>query len=449
MPRRPLRGFCFVLSLALVLQAQAARATWTAAPGLQAQSPGVTVPSVGLRGEWLFDEGAGATAHDSSIHGNDAIISGPTWVPGRFGTALHFGGTADYVTVSNDTTLEPSSITLSAWVRASGSPGSYRVFAYKGVQNCIASSYSLKSSASGGLVFGIYDGTSTLFSPDAGTDVWDGSWHLVTGTYNGTALRLYVDGVLIGSTPTTMTIDYGLPDGNDFVIGHPRDLCGQTTQFTGDIDEVRIWGRALSAAEVLALQPPIATTVALGSNHNPSFWSQSVTFTAEVAPAPQGGTVTFTDTTTAGQHVLGTVPVEAGTGRAVFVTSSLEVGSHTIRASFGGSGAYQASSKSLRQWVDRRATTTTLTASPNPALEARTITFKATVRPTPDSGAVRFKATRNAMTIVLGTVPLVSGVATLKTSSLAPGTYSVTASYDGSCCRPRCLVTIRQDCVGT
>ena len=52
-----------------------------------------------LLGDWRFDEGGGDVAGDSSGHGNDGEILGATWVKGKFGTALHFGGRDAYVTV--------------------------------------------------------------------------------------------------------------------------------------------------------------------------------------------------------------------------------------------------------------------------------------------------------------------------------------------------------------
>jgi hypothetical protein len=192
---------------------------------------------------------------DTSGNGNSGLLDGPDRVEGRRGSALHFAGQSDRVTAPSSASLTSDEVSVATYVRASSSPGSWRVFVFKGVDDCAASSWSLKSSGSGGLVFGVYDGTSgEVQSPDAGTGVWDGDWHMVVGTYDREQVRLYVDGELIGGTPLTTAIDHDMPDGDDLVAGHPVNNCSQGTQFTGDLDEVRVWGRALSGSEVIGLQ---------------------------------------------------------------------------------------------------------------------------------------------------------------------------------------------------
>jgi hypothetical protein len=57
----------------------------------------------------------------------------------------------------------------------------------------------------------------------------------------------------VGSTPMSGPIRYGLTNGDYFGVGHPVGLCGQATQYTGDIDEVQIWSRALIATEIAKL----------------------------------------------------------------------------------------------------------------------------------------------------------------------------------------------------
>jgi hypothetical protein len=60
----------------------------------------------------------------------------------------------------------------------------------------------------------------------------------VAGTYDGSAVRLYVDGAEIGSTATTIGIGYSLPTTNDFFVGAYRGSCN--LHFNGLIDEVRV-----------------------------------------------------------------------------------------------------------------------------------------------------------------------------------------------------------------
>jgi hypothetical protein len=95
-------------------------------------------------------------------------------------------------------------------------------------------------------------GTVHARSPDAGTRVWDGKWHLVVGTFDGTNIRLFVDGSEVGSgTRYPGPLEYMLRDSNDLFIG---DYPGcQIHNFLGVIDDVMVWKRALTPAEVTAL----------------------------------------------------------------------------------------------------------------------------------------------------------------------------------------------------
>ena len=88
--------------------------------------------------------------------------------------------------------------------------------------------------------------------------MWDNAWHMVAGTFDGTAVRLYLDGLLVGSAPASGAIGYGLTS-NAFVIGNATPSgCSQNTSFSGDLDEVMVFDRALSAAQVAAL-PAVPT----------------------------------------------------------------------------------------------------------------------------------------------------------------------------------------------
>ena len=92
-------------------------------------------------------------------------------------------------------------------------------------------------------------GLSWTLSPDAGQGVWNGQWHNVVGTYDGSSVRLYLDGQLVGSgTPDTASIAYGLPTSNDLLIGDYGGCSG--LDFSGSIDEVKVFDRALDPHEI-------------------------------------------------------------------------------------------------------------------------------------------------------------------------------------------------------
>jgi concanavalin A-like lectin/glucanase superfamily protein len=203
-------------------------------------------------GSWRFNEGSGTVAHDSSRHGNDGtLLSGAQWVPGRFAGALSFDGNTGAVQVPDTSLLDPATVTVSAWVNSSTDPGAYKYIVAKGATACQAASYGLYTGAHGGLEFytSTSGGASFTLSPDVGTGVWDGRWHSVIGTFDGSTVRLYVDGTQVGAgTPDTAPISYGLSSSNTLLIGNYAGCGG--LGFDGRIDQVRVFNRALGAEEI-------------------------------------------------------------------------------------------------------------------------------------------------------------------------------------------------------
>ena len=208
-----------------------------------------------LAGWWPMNEGRGQTVHDWSGNGNHGTLGStpgvdaddPTWTQGMFGAgrALAFDG-EDIVTIPRDPSLEPKRLTVSSWVRAPQSPGAFRYIVAKGSEACLAASYGLYTGRDGGLAFYVFDGTQYYVSPAAPPTLWDGAWHNAAGTFDGSKVRLFVDGRQVGTgtpVPAETTIAYPLADGTGGIGGYPGDACALTLQ--GDIDTVRIWNQAL------------------------------------------------------------------------------------------------------------------------------------------------------------------------------------------------------------
>ena len=215
------------------------------------------VPAIGQKGMplstadlvalWHFDENSGTIAYDSTDNNNDGTISGASWVDGKLGKALSFDGN-DYVMVLDSDSLEPDRITVEAWVKSSGTPGTYKyiVSKYLPTKPGSYSSYGLYTASSGGLRFYIGLSSIGVLSPDAGQGIWDGNWHHVAGTYDGSAVKLYIDGnPVAGAGSTTSDINYE-GTGNLFIGSYTTaSYC-----FSGTIDEVRIWDGALTENEI-------------------------------------------------------------------------------------------------------------------------------------------------------------------------------------------------------
>ena len=202
-------------------------------------------------GQWDLNEGTGAVARNDVWSGGPGALSGGvTWTSGRFQRGLAFDGSNGGVQVTDSPALEGASITVSAWVNNQGSPGAFRYIVTKGGNNCCTGSYGLYTGAQGGLEFYVASSQTTyVISPDAGTGVWDGSWHNVIGTFDGSTVRLYVDGREVGTgSPDSTPITYGMPTSNDLVIGNYPWCAGLA--FSGSIDEVKVFNRALGATEI-------------------------------------------------------------------------------------------------------------------------------------------------------------------------------------------------------
>ena len=196
-----------------------------------------------------------------------------------------------------------------------------------------------------------------------------------------------------------------------------------TASYLGDSNN------APSTSTVLTQTVKNKTALALQSSLNPSSPSASVTFTATLTGATGSptGPITFSD----GSKVLGTGSLSSA-GVATFTLSTLTGGSHSITASFAGD-TVNLNNKSpvLNQVVSLTSTVTTLATSNGTIPVGVSVTFTATVAnasgPTP-TGSVTFKD--GSTTLGTGTLN-VSGIATFTSTTISPGSRSITAVYPG------------------
>ena len=174
-----------------------------------------------------------------------------------------------------------------------------------------------------------------------------------------------------------------------------------------------------SPAVILTVNQSAATTTALTVSPNPAAFAQSVALTASVTPPTATGTVAFTEGTTS----LGSAALSSGT--AIFTTSSLAGGLHSLVANYSGDSTNAPSASSA---VVLTVNQVTLAVSPNPAAVNQPVTFAATVVPSGATGTVSFRD--GASQIGAGT--LSNGTATFSTSALAAGSHTLTAAFAGS-----------------
>lgn len=221
----------------------------------------LAVGQPGMMAYWPLDEGAGTTARDYVGGYNGTLTNGPAWVAGKFGQALQFDGANDMVVLGAvpvasaagsaalwfNTSYDwksTDSIGLMFWASQTDGDG-------YGGQNEIH--INVRADATNG-------GRMQFFTEGAGGDVNisspnaynDGLWHFVAATWDitGEAI-LYVDGAEVARAPYTTANNF-VANGN-VRLARPVGTGGNGRYFNGSLDDVRVFNRALTLAEVQAL----------------------------------------------------------------------------------------------------------------------------------------------------------------------------------------------------
>jgi Concanavalin A-like lectin/glucanases superfamily len=198
-------------------------------------------PTPGLVAAYGFNEGSGTVVNDASGNGNNGTINGATWTTsGKYGNALNFNGSNALVTINNAASLQlTTGMTLEAWVYPTVTGPWWGDVIYKGNDNYYLEGTSYSSG------FPAMGGTLPNAPPLYGTAVLAlNTWAHLAATYDGATMRLYVNGVQVASRAQTGAIETStnpLQIGGDSIYGQ---------YFTGRIDEVRIYNRALSATQI-------------------------------------------------------------------------------------------------------------------------------------------------------------------------------------------------------
>ena len=199
----------------------------------------------GLVGYWPMNEGAGNVVQDLS--GNNTtgtLVKSTTWSPGKFGPCLSFNGSTDFVNLLEPPVLDVSfgQLTLAAWFKVNTMQADM----------CIMGKYinawflGLKSDTE---IRFWHQGTSGNNYTDVTVPSLGITWHLVVATYNGVNTCIYIDGVDRGGAARTGSIAV-----NNHKVGIGANW-GESAfyAFNGSIDDVMIYNRALTPAEILNL----------------------------------------------------------------------------------------------------------------------------------------------------------------------------------------------------
>ncbi len=207
-------------------------------------------------GVWKFDEGTGSLANDGSQYGNDGILTNmeeTDWVDGVSGKALIFDGVDEFVNVSDNPGLNMTEFTIEAWINLS-TLDKWQGIVSKAIANSVAGiAYHYRISDLNYVQVYVSDGTSTNYAYSS-TPLEANTWYHVAVTSSGSEFKFYLD---------------GLPDGQAAqgvipqTVGAPIRIGSHANEhyFDGAIDEVNIWNRVLSDAEILESYSSMKTPI--------------------------------------------------------------------------------------------------------------------------------------------------------------------------------------------
>ena len=200
----------------------------------------VQVHNTGLVAAYGFDEPSG-TAITDAMSAHSGTISGAARVAGRYGQGLSFDGVDDFATVPHDASLNlGSGMTVEAWVRPSALTSLRSVVTKQAVGQLAYALYA--SSASDQPLASVF--TTSAMNASGGPALGTSTWTHLAMTWDGGVVRLYLDGAEIATHAATGSLATGT---GELRIGG-NSLQGQF--FSGIIDEVRIYDRALTPSQI-------------------------------------------------------------------------------------------------------------------------------------------------------------------------------------------------------
>ncbi|HWA51560.1 MAG TPA: DUF2341 domain-containing protein [Patescibacteria group bacterium] len=189
---------------------------------------------------WKMDEGTGTNVNDSSGNGNTGTWNGTLgsqWASGKYGKGGNFNGTDNYVSVSSSNTLGPTAITMAAWVKLPSG------FASNGdvINRGDNSGYRMQITAGKTVAFDDRGATNQV---NPSTTLTTGVWNHIEMVGDSSGLKVYLNGVLIGSNSTA----YGGTNTGNLLIGSRFTSSGYLPAV---IDDVKIYNYARTPQQIL------------------------------------------------------------------------------------------------------------------------------------------------------------------------------------------------------
>jgi hypothetical protein len=208
------------------------------------QSIQLTILPNGIAAYYPFDTGTGIQAYDLSTNENRAVISNaPGWVSGKIGQALSLNGSSQYASAPHSANLNlTGNLTIGAWVNLTDYANANTIATKATGNGTSSNTFELRTEASTGkLQFVAYDTALRTITSDEAVPV--GSWVHVAVAKGGGVARLYINGVDRGSGAVGSTSS----NSDELRLGVRDDL---SNYFKGILDEVKLFNRVLSAADI-------------------------------------------------------------------------------------------------------------------------------------------------------------------------------------------------------
>lgn len=221
-----------------------------AAGNIQQSSILVTVQNsvaVGLVAAYNFNAGSGSTLNDLTGKGHTGSITGATWsASGKNGGALLFNGTSNWVTVADANDLDfTTGFTIEAWVKPSTTTGDWRTLVMKEATGSMPYGlYAFDDSGRPPAIYGRVGAPGSEVRATGGSVLSTTAWTHVTGTYDGSQLRLYINGAQVGSA----NLSGNLATSTGVLRIGGNGMWGE--YFGGLMDDLRIYNRALTPTEI-------------------------------------------------------------------------------------------------------------------------------------------------------------------------------------------------------
>lgn len=202
-----------------------------------------------ITGMWLFDEGKGGTATDSSENGNDGEIHGAKWVDGKFGKALEFDGASNWVEVPHSNTVgfkAGVSFTITCYFKGTKVAGALVGKNYEDTSQVLPWYLLWNGGANNKVSLYLRDSASTSFPCHGTSEIGDDKWHFVVGRADASAGKasIWIDGKMETEIDFNKKDGYGTGEGV-FHIGRHYDRYTD-----GIIDEVALFNVALEEEDI-------------------------------------------------------------------------------------------------------------------------------------------------------------------------------------------------------